>query len=62
MRLLFSPPLPTLGYATGGDAQYTFWLKSLYYCNVAAPEKSNNLEARSLQNQFVTNVYIKPMY
>ena len=41
------------------DAQYTFCLKSLYYCYVAekhtAPKKLNNLAARSLQNQFVTN-------
>ena len=42
------------------DAQYTFWLKSLYCCYVekhTAPEKSNNLEATSLQNQFVTNLH-----
>ena len=43
------------------DAQYTFCLKSLYYCYVAesqkhtAPKKLNDLAARSLQNQFVTN-------
>jgi len=42
------------------DAQYTFWLKSLFYCYVAetyCAEKSNNLAARSLQNQFVTNLH-----
>ena len=37
------------------DTQYTFWLKSFYQCNEA--EKSNNLAARSLQNQFVTNLH-----
>jgi len=37
------------------DAQYTFWLKSLGMKQKhTAPEKSNNLAAKSFQNQFVT--------